>query len=426
MIARSAILVLVCGALGFSLDREGARGTFDPINRRSLEWFQTGCQGRPVSSNVVLIELRDGDLDIARRTFDHWPLAPLDYALLFECLARRQPEAVAIEPVLAWPELSALDIATLGERVTLLPHGVLACILHQAQDWEDVAPANEAGLPELGAIEGDLAMVPAFSKVLIAPELEVRGPRPLGFSRIDMGESLSRDGTSVLLPMIARRGAAVVPSLVLQALMSWKRVPPDKVKVRTGRDIEVGPQLRLPIDAAGRLRIYTGVPANVRRLEASVLLLDLIEDEKLLHHDAASLNALKSISGAVVVVGDTTAGAPGIALPRGLRWSLAEAIAQAIARAQSGQHVREVSPTAQRTVWAAIALLGLLQLRLAGFWIPGVTLGILLGLMAFSLLGFQLAHWWMPPVEPVLMALAAMTVSLLLVHSRSGGFRAPN
>ena len=111
MIRRFFMFLLICGGLGFFLQREQARGTFDDWERLVLERFQR-FQG-PVAPvpPVVLVELRRGDLP-----FESWPPAPLDYALIFESLIRRQPRAVAVQSLLAWPGGEYLDAATVAER----------------------------------------------------------------------------------------------------------------------------------------------------------------------------------------------------------------------------------------------------------------------------------------------------------------------
>ncbi|MGI8603022.1 MAG: hypothetical protein ACR2OZ_08480 [Verrucomicrobiales bacterium] len=422
MTARAAILLLVCAAIGYFLHREAERGSFDEVDRAVLNWLQHIVGRETPAANVVLIELRDRDLDSARRTFDTWPPGPLDYALLFEALFRLKPAAVAVEPVLAWPLLSPLDSSTLAERVTLLPRGVLACVLTKVplvSGDSDTPPL----LPQLTRLKGDVAMVPEFAGMLVGPLEELRGMKPIAFSQIDPDSGVLQIGTSISLPMLARKENYVVPSLVMQTLLSLTGTRPDQVNVTLGEEIEITSSLQVRINRTGAYVFDPKFAVPMRRLDASNLLLDPAADEPLMRHEKGSIEALHGIANAVVVLGDTSSAAQ-IATRRG-RISLPELMAQALAGIQTGSNVRQIDRRITWGICLVIALCGLAQLRLTKLWIGGVTLALLLTLATATVLAFHVAQLFIPPIEIISVSTAATLVALLLGGSEANRERLP-
>jgi hypothetical protein len=418
MIRRLAILLLLCGGLGFFLQREQSRGTFDAWERLSLEQIRRAEGPRPPAPPVVLIELRRGDLP-----FESWPPAPLDYALVFECLVRRQPRQVVVQPLLAWPGVEPLDAATLAERIALLPRGVLACTLQR--EWDAVpgapdAPPPAVPLPALPGASGDLAMVPDFAAPGQVPIEELRLGKPLGFTRIEFGEGVSLRGDTVALPLLARRGSELVPSLALQALLVWQQAAPGDVMIQLGRRLTLGGALEMPIDEAGRLRLTARLAPPLRRLDAGALLIDLERDAKLMAERSAELEILRSLDGALVVLGETGETTPRFKVagaPEG-GWTEAEVLARSLVAALSGFHLREPEPRWQWAGWGAVVLAGAALLGCPRRWVPVFALGGAAALVLGFALTFLNAQWWIPPVPPFGLWLAASLVAFILPPAR--------
>ncbi len=414
MSPRAAILLIVCGALGFWLDREEERGTFDRVNSATLRWLQANSGPPRKDASVILAEIKDPDLSEGAKTFDTWPLGCLDYALIAEGLARHRPAGLAIEPVMAWPAAGPLELASLAERLTLIPRTTLAATLQK----DGAAPDGDsdlAGFARLTRVEGDASALPSFGGVLTTPTPDTRGSRPLGFSSIDLGESEAVHGATIFLPLLARRGTTIVPSLLLQSLISWKSAPPEKVVVRLGQEITVD-DLHIPIDHRGRLAVYTGVLAVVPRLEAGSLLLEATPDVQKLAGRAAPDAILKKLSTSLVVLGETHSAARHLALGSGRSLTSPEVLAQAIARIQTGWHVHELPRPWQFALWALAALTGLALLhstrsRILFVWFLG-----LLALVITALLTFQTNLTWLPLAQPMALLSAACLVALLLTR----------
>lgn len=427
MIRRLAILLLVCGGLAFFLQREQARGSFDAWERRWLERVQQagwpGRAGLPAAPPVVLIELRQGDLP-----FESWPPAPLDYALVFESLVRHRPRQVVVHPLLDWPALDPLDAASLAERIALLPRGVLACTLERGTDGGAEAPAAALPLPELplpalpGA-SGDVSLVPDFSGPGQVPSEELRLGKPLGFTRIEWGEGVSVEGDTVRLPgdvvrlpLLARRGDALVPSLALQALLAWYEAVPGDVMTQLGRRLTVGSVLELPIDDGGRLRLAARLAPPLRRLDAGALLIELERDGALMAGRSEELETLRSLEGALVVLGETGESTPRlpVAGAAGSGWTEAEILARSLVAALSGFHLREPPVHQVWAGWGGVVLVGAALLACPRRWVPVFALGGAASLVLGGALAFLHGQWWIPPVPPLALWLAASLVAFIL------------
>lgn len=410
MIRRLAIALLLCGGLGFFLHREMERGTFDPWHRAILRELQQ-WQGAPPAAPVILVELRRGDLP-----FESWPPAPMDYALIFESLVRREPRAVAVQSLLDWPSVEALDAATLAERIALLPRGVLACALSSSSLTFGDLPLPLAPLPQVGS---GISALPAFTGVGQAPIDDVRGGKATGFTRIEFGENPQAHETEASIPLLAQKDGKVYPSLMLQALLAWEGRGSDDAHITLGREIIISPALRLPIDHAGRFSLAPRLAEPIQRVDAGSLLLDLEKDASLLQSQPEELAALRGLKGALLVLGEAGENTPRFAVGRGVEWTEAELFAQGLRAALSGQHLREPRPRSQWLVWALAGTGGLLLLfsprqRLAIFALGGAA-AIALGLI----LAFLYGRWWLPPVPPLALWSAAALAAALLPPAKA-------
>lgn len=428
MIRRLAILLLVGGGLLFFLQREGQRGAFDGWERPLLEslWrlmtprAEHGEGSASPVPPVVLVEVRRGDLP-----FEGWPPAPLDFALIFENLIRHEPAAVAVTAPLAWPVVEPLDAATLRERVMLLPRGVLACTLQL--ETEDFALPEEGGegqppaepvwpLAVLEHVEGDRSLLPEWGALGQAPVPEVRGEKPLGFTRIELGVQPQGEGATVKLPLLARRGEQVVAGLLLQTLLAWKGVPASEVRAVLGREIVVTPELCLPIDETGAFSVFTPLPQPVTRVSAG----ELWEagDETLNLAEADARVAL--VKGALVVVAVEGDSSPRVTAARGETWSEGELTARALEAVLSGRHIREVPFHIQAVVWGGLLLAGAVLMaaprRWQALWWPGGLLVLALAVMGLFVQSFP--HWWLPPVIPAALWVTCGLLAVLLAPAR--------
>ena len=421
MIRRLAILLLVCGGLGFFLQREQSRGSFDAWERRWLAQVQRVEGPRPTAPPVVLIELRRGDLP-----FESWPPAPLDYALVFESLVRRQPRQVVVQPLLAWPGVEPLDAATLAERIALLPRGVLACTLQRGLDEWAGTPAA-VPLPALPGASGDISRVPDFAAPGQVPVEELRLGKALGFTRIEFGQGIAVEGGSVALPLLARRGSELVPSLALQALLAWYEAAPGDVMIQLGRRLTLGSVVEMPIDGAGRLHLTSRLAPPLRRLDAGALLIDLERDAKLMAERPTELETLRSLDGALVVLGETGETTPRFQAPGAPEggWTEAEVLARSLVAALSGFYLREPDSRWLWAGWGVVMLAGAALLGCPRRWLPVFAVGGAMALILACALCFLNGQWWIPPVPPLGLWGAACLVAFILPPARPPAAAAP-
>jgi hypothetical protein len=422
MMRRLAILVLVCAGVGVFLQREQDRGTFEAVERGALSQAQRMLRPLRAAPPVVLVELRQGDLP-----FESWPPAPLDFALVFESLVRRQPRAVVVQPLLAWPWVEPLDAATLAERIALLPRGVLSCTVQRQSEGRIEDDSGEVPLAVLPGASGDVGRVPEFDAVGQRPAEELRAGKAMGFTRIELGDGMAVVGPAVAVPLVARRGSTLSPSLSVQALLTWFDAPASDLVLQLGRRVLLGSVLEVPVDAAGRQYVSARLAPPLRRLDAGALLLDLEKDSVLLAERQEELDTLRLLEGALVVVGEAGERTPRFAVPGAPEggWTEAEVVARSLMASLSGFHLREPPQQWQWIGWGVIGAFGALLLASPRGWLPFFSLG---GLLALGLgwgLAFGWGHWWLAPIPPLGVWLGACVVAILLPYS-SGKTGAPD
>ena len=422
MTARALLLGLSALIGTLLLVREGRRGALAPIHRLELAWLRA-TTGQPVrDAGVVLVALDDADWHPEKRLFDSWPPGPLDFALIFENLARRQPAVVAVEPTLDWPGAGPLEFASLHERAALLPASVFG-----------VAAQTLAGdtsrLPRLARVEGKIDAIPEIGGILAAPSAEWSGGRNLGLTRLDFSPANARTASAVPLPLVARIGQEVVPTLLLEALRLRHGVPPEAVTVHLGKEIRLGDREAIPIDPAGRFQFFVGVTEPLPQLSVRRLLLDAGQDRRLFEPGAPDLLALDKLAGSLAIVADTTQSAPRFVTDAAgpvSRWSFGEGLARALAAIESGKFVRECPRGIQFALWAVLGALGAWSLR----W-PRAKSGLVFACVALTLflvagIAFRAGQLWLPLVQPLALLGLLTTVSVLTAPASPSSPSAPD
>ena len=213
-------------------------------------WLTVHAQRERAPAPLTLVEISDDDLQSVP-----WPWTPNEFSLFLNATLPFQPPVLAVEPVMAWKNADAQQLAILHNQVLRPPKMLLGAELGLPEDLSVVPPMQE--VPVLRHVKGDLTTLPEFTLVARQPAEEIRLAQTLGF--LNLPEAAT--GNPVRrVPLVFRYRGQVVPSFVLQAAMLWFSVTPDEVLVAPGESIQLGKALTIPIDARGAMAVDFAVP----------------------------------------------------------------------------------------------------------------------------------------------------------------------
>ena len=403
------LLLLAAAALGVLLHREQRRATFDGFDRGHREFLRAnpGANEWPSLTKeprVVLARLDDRDLPPEQRAFDAWPPTPQEWQVVFQNVKAYAPRTVAMEiPLAAEPPAPGY-----AESAAAVPGLVLGAAAANSMAAGTPEPALPPGLTAL-RVTGPSTGIPTFD-TLTAPGLKT----PLGVAEVDLGQRLTVDGEWCRVPMLARSGNRVVPTLALRALLLWAGVPPEEITVNPGTAIRGPKGVFIPIDEEGCFRYYLPLTGAADSVEADDLLFTKERAEAT--YDAASpeRKRLESIHDTLLWVGADDRTARRFRLPDGNSASSAELTARALAAVQTGRFIRPQEESGQAIVQAGAILFGLWFSRWKkrnlwkGFLIGGIAL------LTVSLLAFQTNHTWVPLAPSLLQLLLAFTAGWIM------------
>jgi hypothetical protein len=402
----SLFVLLFGGTLGFWLLREQQRGALEPFDRVHREFLKAnpaaGQRSAPDAPAVVLVRL--DDVDQANRVFSAWPLVGGDWHIILQNLSGYAPQAVAIAaPLLFGSATGGLEAAARG--IQGLSVGVAAS-----------AAAGEGAL----ALPDSLPALKVSGRTLAIPEFKsIRQPAMAGSPgvvEIDLlprSKWLTVEGDWCRVPMLARMGDKVVPTLALRSLLEWALVPPQDVFVQTGVAITAGKRLRIEIDEAGFFRYFLSLAPVVPSVNADIFVLSREQAVSSLAPDDPQRKVLAGLKNSLLWFGPDDAAARQFRLPNGTPVSPAELTARALAAIQTNSYMRPLPPSRQWMPPAATLLfcMWLSHWRKSRLW-PG-ALAAAAVLAATSLYLYHAGHWWMPLVPSL--ALLAATVVLAYV-----------
>ena len=212
---------------------------------------------------------------------------------------------------------------------------------------------------------------------------------------------VDQDGAVRYERPVFRLAGELFPSLPVEAVRLYDRLPRERVVVRLGEGLEIGSR-RVRTDAAMRHYInYYGPTGTVPTHSLADLLDGSIDGREL--------------RGRIVILGATAAGAGDrFVTPFAERLPGVEYLATAVGNMLDGGSLLRDARTSAVNV-LAIVLLALAGAMLAGrrsySWSLGVTLVLLVGWWGLAHLAFVERHWWLAIVSPSLaLLLAAGTV----------------
>ena len=387
----SLLLLLAAAGFGVLLHREQQRGTFESFDRGHREFLRAN-PGSATRTNmtaepqVILARLDDPDLPMVQRAFDAWPPRPDEWQVVLQNLTDWKPQAITLGMPLAVENPSPGFLKSLSAA----PGLTLGVNASAAFSPEFIPPRLPLGLPVL-RVEGNPTSIPQF-ETLEQVALEVR----LGIGHVDLGQNITIEGEWCRVPLLARTGTLVVPTLMLQSILTWSTIPPEQLRVKPGTAITGPKGLSIPIDESGCFRFYLPLAQRVASLQADEFLFDKNQAETTYGENTQERKALKSVAGSLVWLGEDDAASRVLRLADGNTASEADLITRALAAIQTGRFIRPLAPLLQSIPQAAAVIFGLWLVRWQrrNLW-KGLAVGALF-LLTASLLAFQSNHTWIP------------------------------
>lgn len=400
----SLLLLLAATGFGVLLHREQQRGTFESFDRGHREFLRanpgsakrTNMTAKP---QVILARLDDPDLPMVQRAFDAWPPRPDEWQVVLQNLTDWKPQAITLGMPLAVENPSPGFLKSLSAA----PGLTLGVNASAAFSPEFIPPGLPPGLPVL-RVEGNPTSIPQF-ETLEQVALEVR----LGIGHVDLGQNITIEGEWCRVPLLARTGTLVVPTLMLQSILTWSTIPPDQLRVKPGTAITGPKGLSIPIDESGCFRFYLPLAQRVASLQADEFLFDKNQAETTYGENTQERKALKSVAGSLVWLGEDDAASRVLKLADGNTASEADLITRALAAIQTGRFIRPLAPLLQSIPQAAAVIFGfwLVRWQRRNLW-KGLAVGALF-LLTASLLAFQSNHTWIP-LAPALLQLGIVFI----------------
>lgn len=393
----SVLLISACCVLGVLLNREQQRGAFERFDREHRRFLADNLSTagnrvpRKAEPAVTLLRFDDTDLPQAQRSFTAWPPPAGEWQSMLQTLASYTPKApaISIPMVLENPPQGLLDAAAGMSGLSVTPMAALA----PGAELADLP----AGLPVLKDVKGNVSAIPEFNALATVPGLQAR----LGVADIDMGQHISIAGEWAKVPLLARAGERVVPSLILRALLAWENIPPDQVTVNLGFAIRCADKFNIPVESDGSFRLYLPLAPDVPSFDGSMLLFSK-EDLEQRGVGRDIMPHLISLKDRIAWLGvDDLAARKLYQLPDKTPVSRSGLAVRTIAAIQSGQFTHPMEPRHQyslQLVTGGLAL-WLIHWRRRNLW-KGILAAAIL-LLALSLIAFQNSQTWVPLVTPL-------------------------
>lgn len=413
-----AIVIIAAGEWGLR------HGKFAALDQFWLDFCvaNSGDRIQPPAVSVVRIDdgyepLRIGD-DAARP--NDGTLSRLDYATILALTAKFQPRSVAFLPTPTFDEsltLNKTDIAPLKDAAMKLPKILTATTV--SNDGEQAKEAASLPYPAV-KVEGDAASILTFTRTVRYPDPQILANGTPAFKTIESARDLA-SGSSVRVPLVAKRGDQIVPSIVLAAVADHAGVPFDQIvlKLDGGKArILVGDKHEIPVGPDGTLAVpaRTGISTNLRHtlrgengetreiLPFATLTVDELaytgeENDEVAKRILAELQPeFDSLSRNLVVIGfDRAAADRRIETGTGEMISETGLLARAIALIQSGRYFQLWPAWLRWFVIADIIILAAILFRFPRKKFLPVAIFTSIILLAAMVMGFSSTLAWTPP-----------------------------
>lgn len=433
-----AIVLIAVGEWGLR------QGKFAGLDQFWLDFCVANSGDRIEPPAVTVVRIDDGYEPLrigedANRPNDG-SLSRLDYATILALTAKFQPRSVTFLPTPSFDEsltLNKTDIAPLKDAAMKLPRILTATTV--SNDGEQAKEAAALPYPAL-KVEGEPAAVLGFTRTVRFPDDQILANGTPLFKSIESARDLVSK-QAIRIPLVARRGDQVVPSIVLAAVANHAGVPLDQIvlKLDAGSPkILVGDVHEIPVAADGTLSLpaRSGISTALRAIQRgddgttrpilpfATLTVDELaytgeENDEVAKRILAELQPeFDSLARNHVVIGFDRTADRRIETGTGETLSETGLIARAIAVIQSGRYF-QLWPSWLR--WFVIADILILAAILYRFprrkFLPVAVLASVTLLVAM-VMGFSATLYWTPPF--VIFALLGLMIAIgVLVPART-------
>ncbi|MFT5468161.1 MAG: hypothetical protein ACI8UO_003269 [Verrucomicrobiales bacterium] len=299
---------------------------------------------------------------------------------------------------------------------------------------QDIDPA---ALRLIERVEGDISKVPEAEAVVEAPDEALVYAGVAAFNQIELSDAVESTVDGIRIPVLARVGEQLLAGFPLQVILEKEHLGPENVSVRFGtengnvieifREDQDGEQTdeivhSIPVDDRGRLLVFGGV-----RVGELYPKLDAVGDLILYSSDydvaedvsRTDPEVIKTLGKNAVVIGFDTEDNRQFELPGGDKVSRAELMAMAVATVQSGRFITLWPDWMRYSAIGGVALLGCLLIPTRAVSKAGIfiSLLILVGYVALTLVTFQSNLSWTPPLAGIGVCLALVITGFLIPKS---------
>lgn len=247
------IVLIVLGEWGLR------SGKFSDLDQTWLEFCIGNAGGKLKDPAVTVVRIDDGYEPLRIGGDENLPndgtLSRLDYATILAFVAKFQPRSVAFLPTPTFDEnltLNKTDIAPLKDAAMKLPKLVVASTV--SNDGEQAKEAAALAYPAV-KVEGDASSILAFTRTVRYPDSQILANGTPAPKTVESARDLTAGGT-LRVPLVARRGDQVVPSLILAAVANHAGVALDQITVKLDAGqprLLVGEVHEIPMEADGTL-----------------------------------------------------------------------------------------------------------------------------------------------------------------------------
>jgi hypothetical protein len=403
--AQFMFIVLLTGAVLMHSGRQAPLAAWD---NAFADFLAMNSHHSSRTAPVTLVKIDDSSI-----AGHPWPWTPVDFAVFFQAAIPLHPEVLAVDEVLDWNRMVLPDgeqrklpgfEKMLRDQILAAPKVLLGSELGFPEDPSVIPPLQE--VPVLRNVSGATTEIPEFTLIERQPTENYRLSSTVGFINLPLVYERFNS-----VPLVLRYRGQVVPAFALQAVMLWSKLTPDDVKVEPGVQVTLGKDLRIPIDAAGRMRVDFGSPHAQFTYEDLVLATEQSEAGR------QPLVPLDRMKGAIVLLSRTDSAARTVPLAARRKGSPGELFTAAIATIQNRSFIHRAPVWVEGVIIAVFMALSFRLPRMKKWISPLIGL---LALVVYAMAAMAVfSRWlmWVPIVAPAGMILAMVLLRIVTPES---------